>query len=148
MVSDSADDVCVKAATAQPALADKMREACACFPECDESEYELFTSQLRWPSRHYWPHLAEKYGIRYNNKTMDDDLILEIEEESLLNGTKPDSNKTEGFAEVRCNLLLWGLRTLQRTFCLLGLVVNTETILFDSHCMHTTWVKLILFSMM
>ena len=48
-----------------------------CKPQCQELSYAVTLSQATWPSPRYWPVLAEKYNITFNNTGITEDLLLD-----------------------------------------------------------------------
>ena len=65
-----------------------MNRTCHCYPECDEHEYHILQSAVHWPSDNFWAHLAERYGIKYANETIEEEELQKAELEFYLNGTE------------------------------------------------------------
>ena len=106
LVPSSADATCVKEASAQPFLAQEMNRTCHCYPECDEHEYHILQSAVHWPSDNYWAHLAERYGIKYANETIEEEELQKAELEFYLNGTEFSPATGERMEKVRDELLV------------------------------------------
>lgn len=84
-----------------------MNKTCACFPECDEHEYHILQSTVHWPSDNYWAHLAELYGIMYNNETINEEELQTVELEYYLNGTSIGAKTGERMEKVMTRELQW-----------------------------------------
>ena len=107
LTEDSQDELCKDQATSQPYMGDQMKATCHCPPECQETEYHMVTSAVKWPSDYYWSHLAEKYNVMYDNKTIDDEELEAME----LNNLKEKTSFNNSMHEILEQVSLRGCET-------------------------------------